>query len=94
MEGKCIHKTNLCIYKLDIMAPRGGVRMQSQKQRAYSYEFKSAPMLTKKNMLMSPERLRPRERLRWRRRPKTENYRLDFSSERASHINKPATVQK
>jgi hypothetical protein len=34
-----------------------------------------------------------RERLRWQG-PVTENYRLDFSSERASHVNKPATIYK
>jgi hypothetical protein len=33
-----------------------------------------------------------RERLQWRCPAKTENYRLDFSSERAPHINKPETV--
>jgi hypothetical protein len=31
-------------------------------------------------------------RLRWRCPAKTENYRPDFSSERAPHNNKPATV--
>jgi hypothetical protein len=33
------------------------------------------------------------ERLRWRCPAKTENYRPDFSSERAPHINKPETVK-
>jgi hypothetical protein len=32
------------------------------------------------------------ERLHWRFPAKTENYRPDFSSERAPHINKPETV--
>jgi hypothetical protein len=31
------------------------------------------------------------ERLRWRYPAKTENYRPNFASERALHINKPAT---
>jgi hypothetical protein len=34
------------------------------------------------------------ERLRWRCPAKTEMYRPDFSSERASHINTPETVKK
>jgi hypothetical protein len=33
-----------------------------------------------------------RERLRWRFSAKAENYRPDFSSERASQITKPVTV--
>jgi hypothetical protein len=32
------------------------------------------------------------ERLRWRCPAKTENYRPDFSSERAPHVNKSITV--
>jgi hypothetical protein len=33
------------------------------------------------------------ESLRWRCQTKTENYRPDFSSERAPHFNKPETVK-
>jgi hypothetical protein len=37
---------------------------------------------------------RTRERLHWRGPAATVNYRPDLSSERAPHINKPATVQR
>jgi hypothetical protein len=43
---------------------------------------------------MTPVGLRPEKGCAGDAQQKTENYRPDFWSERASHINKPATVYK